>query len=48
MTNREAIAILQIKKLSCCSQKEFVEAIDMAIEALRRSQNEIHPEHGES
>lgn len=37
MTTKEAISILQVKKLTCCNQKDFVEALDIAIEALRRA-----------
>lgn len=36
MDIQTAIAILETKKLSCCSQKEFVQAADMAIDALRQ------------
>ena len=35
MEIKEAIAILEVKKLAHCSQKEYVEALDMAICALR-------------
>lgn len=42
MDIQTAIAILETKKLSCCSQKEFVQAADMAIEALRQQAQNKH------
>lgn len=39
MEIKEAIAILEVKKLAHCAQKEYVEALDMAICALRNSMN---------
>lgn len=36
MDIQTAIAILETKKLTCCNQKEFIQAADMAIAALRQ------------
>lgn len=56
MDIQTAIAILETKKLTCCNQKEFVQAADMAIAALRQqapkpanavfqnNQNETNPQ----
>lgn len=56
MDIQTAIAILETKKLTCCNQKEFVQAVDMAIAALRQqapkptnavfqnNQNETNPQ----
>lgn len=33
MEIQTAIAILETKKLSCCHQKDFLQAVDMAISA---------------
>lgn len=36
MDIQTAIAILETKKLTCCNQKEFIQAADMAIAALQQ------------
>ena len=36
MEIQTAITILETKKLSCCHQKDFLQAVDMAISALRQ------------
>lgn len=36
MDIQTAIAILETKKLTCCNQKEFMQAADMAIAALQQ------------
>lgn len=36
MEIQTAITILETKKLSCCHQKDFLQAVDMAIDALRQ------------
>ena len=48
MTTKEAISILQVKKLTCRNQKDFVEALDIAIEALRRAEKRRESSDGES
>lgn len=48
MTTKEAISILQVKKLTCCNQKSFVEALDIAIEALRQAEKQRENSNGES
>lgn len=42
MDIQTAIAILETKKLTCCNQKEFIQAADMAIAALRAAGAKIN------